>query len=82
MNSGSKALLAFITVVAIVFMFPSFRPFFLLTRLVTVANLHSMSMSATPFSMVFVTAPNQEVAKKIAGGLGKNHRAVLNHAVS
>ena len=72
-NSQTKLCLAVSLFAISSFMIPSLRPTLLLSKLLYLANpAVSVSSMATPYSMVFVTAPNQEVAKKIAGGLGKN----------
>ena len=36
-----------------------------------VSTIMAKEVAVEPYSMAFVTAPNKDVAKKLAGGLGK-----------
>ena len=36
-----------------------------------VSTIMAKEVTVEPYSMAFVTAPNKDVAKKLAGGLGK-----------
>jgi hypothetical protein len=36
-----------------------------------VSTIMAKEVGVEPYSMAFVTAPNKDVAKKLAGGLGK-----------
>ena len=37
----------------------------------SVSNMAAKQIHVEPYSMAFVTAPNKDVAKTLAGGLGK-----------
>lgn len=43
--------------------------------LLAMASASSSAASAPPYSMAFVTVPNQEVANKLAAGIGKKNLA-------